>query len=428
MTRIPLVLAAAVVAALGALVVPAAQAAGVAQPAPAAGWARAVRLHLPSNAAAGTGGLLDGVACPTAVSCTVIGGYEGSTGKYLVMVDSLSAGRWGKASQVLLPANAAANPTATPHGIACSGAGSCVVVGTYYYGDGSRYADFVATQSRGRWSRARSIAPPSGAASPPSYQLIGVSCPAAGSCEAIGEYEVKNGSTELMAIAEQAGRWGKAVTVRPPGNGEQVPRVNYATGISCHLKGDCTAVGEYNDTSGRFQAFAVTESGGRWRQAAEISLPVGHAVSPAAVLRGVSCFTTTSCVAVGTYASTAGPFFGLAATESGGHWRQGVRISLAPADVAASTGLDKVACDSAGACTAVGGYYTGSYSGAAAVTLARGHWGATENITLPAGARTGTSSSAVLTAIACPSGCVGVGYYLTLTGIDLPMATIGPKP
>jgi hypothetical protein len=40
--------------------------------------------------------------------------------------------------------------------------------------------------------------------------------------------------------------------------------------LSCASSGNCTAGGQYTDSSGKFQAFVVSQAGGTWAHAEEV--------------------------------------------------------------------------------------------------------------------------------------------------------------
>ena len=73
---------------------------------------------------------LDSVSCISAKRCVAIGVFQPHTGKPGMMSLIRSGGRWGAATQILLPANAAPfTPQATD--VSCTGTGYCAAVGSY---------------------------------------------------------------------------------------------------------------------------------------------------------------------------------------------------------------------------------------------------------------------------------------------------------
>src|SRR5215468_8906630 len=96
-----------------------------------------------------------------------------------------------------------------------------------------------------------------------------VSCPAAGSCAAGGFYIDGSGNEQAFVVTEANGRWRKAIEV--PGMAAlNAGGLAAIKSVSCTAAGSCAAGGSYLDGSGNFQAFVVSEAGGRWRKAIEV--------------------------------------------------------------------------------------------------------------------------------------------------------------
>jgi hypothetical protein len=142
--------------------------------------------------------------------------------------------------------------------------------------------------------------------------------------------------------------------------------------ISCGSPGYCTAVGGYirHKTAGGWPTggLLLTEKAGQWNAGVEPVLPANAAPNPNVYVSSVSCASAGNCTAVGTYGSGSGGIYGegsgtegLLLTEKAGRWAPGVE-ALLPADAASDpeVNLTSVSCASAGNCTAVGTYYTSS--------------------------------------------------------------------
>jgi hypothetical protein len=95
-------------------------------------WHRAAEIALPANAAGRYAGLY-GVACGRAGSCVAVGGYEDTADAYLPMAVNSSKGRWGPAVRTPLPANAVhgVDQEAAFYKVACPVGGDCIAVGQY---------------------------------------------------------------------------------------------------------------------------------------------------------------------------------------------------------------------------------------------------------------------------------------------------------
>jgi hypothetical protein len=124
-------------------------------------------------------------------------------------------------------------------------------------------------------------------------------------------------------------------------------------------------------------------------------------------LDGVDCVTATSCVAVGNESSPAGPSNALVETLNQGSWSA---VTAPGAPSGQGDFLFSVSCPSAGACVAVGYYFSminGSGAGTALIeTLANGKWSVASTPSLGSGVK-----DSFLNGVSCatPTSCVAVG-------------------
>lgn len=327
-------------------------------------WGRGRALRLPPGAnALDQDALAASVACPGARGpdrCVAAGYYDDRAGMQGFIAEG-SGARWGRAARVLLPPGAGAAGTGALSGIRCTGAGACIAVGGYETAAGADAA-LIVTQSRGRWRRAARVLPPGNAAKKNSgAHLSAVSCQAKGECVAVGAYFTRSGASEGMAVAEAKGRWRKAVQTPLPANAPKVPQAElYSAGCTPHRY--CVAVGTYFTARGNQAVMAVMYEGGRWRRPVDITaLPANASTpNPGASLNAVSCAALT-CLAAGNYKDKQGGQVGMSVSESGGRWQRAVQVSL-PAHAARQPAqqayLFAVTC-APGWCAA-GGQYTDS--------------------------------------------------------------------
>src|SRR5207248_5648716 len=125
-------------------------------------------------------------------------------------------------------------------------------------------------------------------------------------------------------------------------------------GVSCTSSTTCTAVGSYVNGSFATVSLADRWNGTNWVQQATPN-PSG---TSNVVLRGVSCASATSCMAVGSFFNAGTSHWELLAEQwNGTSWT--IKTTPAPAGATFAT-LNGVSCASATACTAVGGYSTTS--------------------------------------------------------------------
>ena len=88
--------------------------------------------------------------------------------------------------------------------------------------------------------------------------ITSVSCASAGNCSAGGHYNDSSGRQQAFVVSQASGTWGTAIEV--PGTAA-LNQDGFAgiSSVSCASAGSCSAGGDYRDGSGRFQAFVVSE-------------------------------------------------------------------------------------------------------------------------------------------------------------------------
>ncbi len=287
-------------------------------------WRQATEVTAPSNAGTDPNAVLKGISCTSAGNCTAIGTYEDSSGNGQAMEATQTRGTWGQAVEITAPSNAGTNPEALLYSISCTSAGNCVGVGSYL-DSSSRLQAMEATETSGTWGQAAEITAPSNAGTNPESVLKGISCTSAGKCTAVGQYLDSSSHVQAMEATETSGTWGQATEVTAPSNAGTNPNAKlYA--VSCTSARNCTAVGTFEDTSSHPQAMEATETSGTWGQAAQVTAPSNAGTNPQADLSGISCTRAGKCTAVGEYLDSSGRFQAMAASRArphrprGGYW------------------------------------------------------------------------------------------------------------
>jgi hypothetical protein len=187
--------------------------------------------------------------------------------------------------------------------------------------------------------------------------LVGVSCPSANACIAVGS-GISLPSGDPVALAES---WnGTAWTMaRTPGLGGTT--AGALSGVSCTSATRCVAVGYARQGEGTIP-LSDTWNGTTWRPLAA-PLPAGSADGS---FSRVSCASRDACVAVGSVDEQGGGYVPLAESWDGTNWS----LQSTPLPTGSYTGnFGAVSCSSASLCTAVGFYYIAG-SGSPAETLA----------------------------------------------------------
>jgi hypothetical protein len=372
------------------------------------------------------------ITCAGAQSCEAGGSYSpGKSGTRDAMIAADVKGHWTRAVRIRLPANEASSiQDATLSSVACPSARSCVAVGYYTWGTNIKQG-LITTGHGVSWSTGRAPLLPSDVQASEGAYLTGVSCPAAGSCTAVGGYGYATGSGgEAMAVAMTRGRWQRAVAIRPPTNAYVAPSA-HLDAVSCTAAGQCAAVGGYTDRATDGEPLAAMESRGKWGRAVEVGLPADASREPQAQLYAVSCVRNLYCEAAGEYVTKYGYQAGFVEAETRGRWRTAMQIFSLPGGAKTSpplTELGGISCIPA-ECIAVGTYENDKGGYVPMTVLGSGRiWERARSFGLPRGAASGGAENAELSAVTCIAAdhyCYGAGDYNLLNGTSEAMAAAG---
>ena len=257
---------------------------------------------MPGLAALNTGrhAEVQSVSCGSAGNCAAGGYYRDRRGDQQGFVAVERNGRWRKAIEVPgLPAlNKGGNAVVTS--VSCASAGSCAAGGYYRSGHGRQ--GFVADERHGRWRRAIEVPGLAALNKGGNAGVTSVSCASAGSCAAGGNYTEGDGNAQGF-VAEDNGVWGTAIEV--PG----LAALNtggfvQVLSVSCGAAGSCAAGGDYTRGNSRnlsLQGFVADEDNGVWSEAIEVPGLAALNTGGGAVVVSVSCGSASSCAAGGEY-------------------------------------------------------------------------------------------------------------------------------
>ena len=332
--------------------------------------------------------LFEGVACPQQASCVAVG-YYAQTGagpagaRANTLAEASSGGTWSIESNP----NPVGSEGAGLNGISCPAVNACEAVG--FYADPSGNLVTLAEGWDGtQWATQASPNPTS-----PSSATTAVSCPAAATCMAVGNYY--SGSASLLFSESWNGTSWSIPSIPEPSGAVDA----HLTSISCPSATDCTAAGYYSTTGSNQLPLAELWNGSAWSIQ---SLPVPSG-SLTAVLESVSCPSSGACVAVGYYsASSSGGT--LAESWDGSAWS--ILPTAKPNGFAGS--FTAVSCVSATSCESVGGFNPGTGYPAPFAARWNGSTWTIQSMPTPGG-----SLLSGATALSCPSSsaCTSVGYY-----------------
>ena len=379
-----------------------------------AAWGPGTEAQPPANSAAFPAVSLKSVSCASAGNCSAVGSYRDSGGATQGLMLTEKAGVWGQGVELALPANASAGAGAVLSSVSCSSAGSCTAVGSYVDSAGNNQAVMV-TETSGVWAQGVQATLPADAGSFPFAGLVSVSCRSAGSCSAVGAYDDSSQNTHGVLLTQTAGQWSAGVEAQLPANAATAASTSL-TSVSCSSTSSCSAVGDYVDSAGNTQGLLLTKTAGVWATGVAATAPANAAANPFVVLKSVSCPSTGSCSAVGTYVDGSDNGQGLLLSRTSGAWATGQEVQLAdPAAIGVS--LSAVSCPSAGNCGTGGTYLDGSNH--VHVLLANetsGVWGPAIDAALPANADPTRILSLQSVSCGSPGNCGAVGSYTDTSG------------
>jgi hypothetical protein len=306
------------------------------------------------------------LSCPAPGSCAA-----GGAGPPFVV--SEVHGRWGRAIRV---------PARNKNGsvvVSCASAGNCLA------GWGT---SFVARERNGHWGRP--IAVPGLSALGTGAAITSVSCTSAINCAVGGDYEASHGA-EVFVASERKGRWSKAIEI-PGFTALNQEGFGDLVSVSCASAGNCVAGGSYaapaDFAGGAYEAFVASERHGRWGKAIEVpgipppSTGICEPDSSACVagqVTSVSCAPGGHCAVGGWYDTTqiAGEVAFVASYENG-RWGKVMQIpGLESLDTAKSSQVNSVSCTPSGSCAADGSYSLGQ---AFVVDENNGTWGQAQTV------------------------------------------------
>ena len=232
-------------------------------------------------------------------------------------------------------------------GVSCTAATACTAVG-WHYNSSTKIGGATADHWNGSSWSTQSVPTPVGTTG---SSLGGISCTSSSACTSVGAYRTETSPTVTLAETWNGTEWKVQSTPNPPET-----TVALLSSVSCTSSTACTAIGEYANEPLSLPFLPVAE---RWNGTAwQIQSTPTPEHAYITTLTGVSCPSTSSCIAVGSYYNEKiGRDLALIEAWNGTEW-----TIQTPPDPSGSvrTELYAIACPSSTACTAVGHYQNGS--------------------------------------------------------------------
>lgn len=245
--------------------------------------------------------------------------------------------------------------------VSCPAPGTCVAVGAYLVtvGVNGTYEGLIATLHNGQWTSMQAPLPQNHAALP-NEQLYKVSC-AGTTCVALGAYTDSSNKSHQMVETLASCLW-TATAISTPANTD--PTNAPLLTLSCGATNSCALVGDYTGTDTNERGF-VDVYNGTWALR-DVTLPA-DAFSPTSAtftalskLYAVSC-STHLCQAVGLYTVTDGTSRGLAVSITpSGATVNATQLPMGSPPEYEFGELDGVSCAPSGLCAAYGKYVDAS--------------------------------------------------------------------
>jgi hypothetical protein len=249
--------------------------------------------------------VISGLSCAAAGSCVAVGYFLDGNNQPQGLMETLNDGTWNAAAAPL-PSSAVVGTSSVLDNISCSSVTSCVADGGYWTGNTNDQAEHE-TLADGTWV-ASEVALPPDAASDPDFGPDALSCPTIGACVEVLDYRTTDGSTDAAIDTQWQGQW---TTQQAPLPSQSSSDGSFLSKLTCPAAGSCIALGSYTDTSGNFPGLLEMQSGQTWT-ASEVTVP-DNATSPNADPLAATCADTSFCVVAGDYidgtANTSPGFF-----------------------------------------------------------------------------------------------------------------------
>jgi D-alanine-D-alanine ligase-like ATP-grasp enzyme len=264
-------------------------------------WGKAEKLPVPGHPSPD----IVSLSCASPGNCSAGGIYLSNSEAQEAFVVSQVHGSWGKAEEVPGIAALGKGNGGLVNSVSCASAGNCSAGGDYRDGSGHEQA-FVVTQVHGTWGKAEEVPGTATLNHGGNADIASVSCTSAETCGAGGAYTVSSHVAQPFVVSQVHGTWGTA---------EEVPGISVLdkgndganiTSVSCASAGNCSAAGQYLDSSSRQQVFVVNQVNGTWDAAEEVPGMAALNAFGQARITSVSCGAVGNCSAGGYYSDLSG--------------------------------------------------------------------------------------------------------------------------
>lgn len=245
-----------------------------------------------------------------------------------------------------------------------------------------------------------------------------ISCRAAGSCTAVGDYDDTIGITHAETFNLSSGTWTAEQQLAPTGPPDYT--FSDLNAVSCISVGNCVAVGDYRVSTVQTESFYAVETSGVWARGQELPVPADADTDPAETsFDSISCLPGGVCQFMGIYAVTptplASPIHAVVDTYDFGSGLKGSPVEISQLSGQEGIDLNSISCTADGVggpyCVAVGSQ-VGKVSEEATYDVeTNGVWSPAVVLRNP---HDGSIPAEFLSSVSCTStgDCVAAGNYL----------------
>jgi hypothetical protein len=331
-----------------------------------------------------------GVSCISSTRCVAVGSATNRTGIQQTLVELWNGTKWSVA-----PSPNQGSGVNALYGVSCIGLTKCVAVGTYY-ANPTTDQTLVESWNGHAWSITPSPNQGSGG-----NLLVGVSCTSSTDCVAAGEYG--NASNIQQTLVESWNGTAWSITPSP----DQGSGSNNLNGVSCTGPTSCVAVGDYSGNP--IPTLNLVES---WNGTAWSITPSPDPAGAVNALFGVWCTSSTNCMAVG-FSKPSVPVLSESVSQNLVESWNGTAWSITPSpdQGSAANNLNGLSCSSSTNCVAVGLYIIPS--GSMPQNLVESWNGSAWSIT-PSPNQGGGNAGLLSVSCTSSTNCVAVGKTQTL--------------
>jgi hypothetical protein len=282
---------------------------------------------------------LESVACRSASECEATGYAEVAEGKHVTLAERWNGTAWSVQS------TPTSGNDANLESVSCASASECVASG-FDLSSAGKQAALVELWNGKEWKTLTTATLPK---EDEQSWLESVSCPSSKHCTAVGAVVTTLNGIVPLAEGYNGTTWSVQTTPTPEHSIEA-----QLSGVSCSGTSACTAVGGYDNSAEKGERALIERYNGTSWQLQEAASPVGKPAPKEShwALNAVSCPTSGSCVAVGSYAeSAAGKKLLLGEDWNGTSWELVLPVDRAAALYDEARG---VSCSAALTCTLAG--------------------------------------------------------------------------